>query len=255
MPRSISDWGGSIVAFVVVVVVNGLANGLPLGGQTTGEISAKYPSLFTPAGFTFSIWGLIYLVLAIFVVYQALPAQRDNESITSISKLFAVNCTANAVWIFFWHYDLLWMSLLVMALILFTLVQIYSKLDVGRAASVSQRLFVQLPFSIYTAWITVATIANISAVQTSMGWDDLIMPATEWTLLKLAIAGVIGATVISRKGDIAYVLVIAWAAFGIMSKQTANPEVVGAAAVLTLLGVLLAVVETIRKLAMVGRTG
>ena len=255
MKRSFSDWGGNIVAFILVISVNGLANGLPLGGQTTGEISAKYPSLFTPAGFTFSIWGLIYLGLMIFTIYQALPAQRENATIAKVSKLFVANCVANAAWIFFWHYDLLWLSLLMMAAILFTLVQIFRALAAVQAMSIAQRLFVQLPFSLYTAWITVAFIANISAVQMSMGWDDWGMPAMDWTLLKLAVAGAIGSTVIVRKGDIAYILVVAWAAFGIMTKQAATPEVAGAAATLALLGVLLAAAETIRKLRLIGIGG
>jgi hypothetical protein len=142
-----------------------------------------------------------------------------------------------------------------MAAILFTLVQIFRALAAVQAMSIAQRLFVQLPFSLYTAWITVALIANISAVQTGMGWDDWGMPAMDWTLLKLAVAGAIGSTVIVRKGDIAYILVVAWAAFGIMTKQAATPEVAGAAATLALLGVLLAAAETIRKLRLIGIGG
>ena len=141
MRRSINDWVGNIAVFIVVIVVNGLANGLPLGGQTTGEISAKYPSLFTPAGFTFSIWGLIYLGLVAFVIYQALPSQRDNESIARISQLFAMTCVANASWIFFWHYDLLWLSLVMMAAMFVALIGIYRHLAADDGVSLAvQRL-------------------------------------------------------------------------------------------------------------------
>jgi benzodiazapine receptor len=248
MERSVRDWGGNIAAFVFVIIVNGMANGIPLGGQTTGEISAKYPSLFTPAGFTFSIWGLIYFSLIAFVIYQALPAQRSNQTLAKISPLFIANCAANAAWIFVWHYDLLWLSLLLMAAILLTLIQIYRMLlAAGPAGSASEWLFVRLPFSLYTGWITVATIANISCVQIAMGWDNAGLSAVDWTLLKLAIAGAIGATVILRLRDIPYVLVIAWAAFGIASRQVETPEVVGAAATLSVLAVLLAVAEVIRR--------
>jgi benzodiazapine receptor len=248
MERSAKDWGGNIVAFIVVITVNAMANGIPLNGQNTGEISAKYPSLFTPAGFTFSIWGLIYLSLAAFVIYQALPAQRNSSLIAKISPLFMASCAANAAWIFVWHYDLLWLSLLLMAAMLISLIQIYRTLAAaGPAGSKSEWLFLRLPFSLYTGWITVATIANISCVQFAMGWDDLGLSALDWTLLKLAIAGAIGATVILRKGDIAYVLVIAWAAFGIASRQVGTPEVVGAAATLSVLAVLLAVAEVVRR--------
>jgi benzodiazapine receptor len=248
MERSVKDWGGIVVAFVVVIVVNGMANGIPLGGQNTGEISAKYPSLFTPAGFTFSIWGLIYTLLLAFVIWQALPGQRNNKKIASISTLFIANCAANAAWIFAWHYDLLWLSLLLMGCILLTLVQIYRALEAaGPAASIVEWFLLHLPFSIYTGWITVATIANISCVQVAMGWDSAGLSQLDWTLLKLAIAGAIGATVIIRKGDIAYVLVIAWAAYGIASKQTGMPEIVGAATVLAALAVLLAAASVVRR--------
>lgn len=248
MQRTSRDWIGNIVAFVSVIVVNGMANGIPLNGQNTGEVSAKYPSLFTPAGFTFSIWGLIYLALAAFVVYQALPAQRSNQTLAKIGPLFIVNCIANAVWIFVWHYDLLWLSLLLMGAILLTLVQIYrTLLTAGPAGSKAEWLFLHLPFSLYTAWISVASIANLSCVQIAMGWDNTGISAVDWTLLKLAVAGAIGAAVILRLRDIPFVLVIAWAAYGIASRQIETPEVFGAAATLSLLAVILAAAEVIRR--------
>jgi benzodiazapine receptor len=246
--RSSKDWVGNIAAFICVVIVNGMANGIPLNGQNTGEVSAKYPSLFTPAGFTFSIWGLIYLSLTAFVVYQALPAQRGNLTLSKIGPLFITNCVANAAWIFVWHYELLWASLLLMAVILLTLIQIYrTLLAAGPASSKSEWLFLRVPFSLYTGWITVASIANISCVQIAMGWDNAGFSAVDWTLLKLAIAGALGAAVILRLRDIPYVLVIAWAANGIASRQVETPEVVGAAATLSILAVLLAVAEVIRR--------
>jgi hypothetical protein len=248
MNRSLKDWGGNILAFVAVIAANVMANAIPLGGQTTGEISAKYNTLFTPAGFTFGIWGLIYLALTAFVVYQALPSQRSNQTIARVSPLFMVNCAANAAWIFVWHYDLLWLSLLLMVAILITLVQIFRLLlAAGPAASLAEWFCLRLPFSLYTGWITVATIANLSCVQFAMGWDNAGLSAVDWTLLKLAIAGAVGASVILRVADVPYVLVIAWAAFGIASKQTATPEIVGAATVLSVLAVLLATASVIRS--------
>ena len=247
--RKASDWGGNIAAFLLVIAVNGLANAIPIGGQTTGGISAKYPSLFTPAGFTFSIWGLIYLALVAFVVYQALPAQRDSKSIARISIWFQANCAANALWIFAWHYDFLILSLLLMFVILITLIATYRSLGiVNPATSTTQRWLVQFPFGIYTGWITVATIANISAVQTGMGWDNLGIDAVTWTLIKLAVAGAIGATVVLRRHDAVFVLVVAWAAYGISVKQAATPAVAGAATTLAMLGALLAAAQILRRL-------
>jgi hypothetical protein len=247
MQRSASDWAGNIAAFVVVLVVNGLANGLPLGGQTTGEISARYPSLFTPAGFTFSIWGLIYLGLAAFVTYQALPGQRDNPLLADIGLPFKLSCAANAVWIFVWHYDQLLLSLVMMAGILVTLIVIYRAIGTQSLTGV-EKLVVAFPFSVYVGWITVATIANISAVQTGWGWDAVGLSAVNWTLLKLAVAGAIGATVFAHRADIAYLGVIAWAAFGIVSKQGDTLQVAGAAATLSTLAVLLMAIAAVDKL-------
>jgi hypothetical protein len=248
MHRKVSDWGGNIAAFAVVIMVNAMANGLPINNQTTGEVSAKYPSLFTPAGFTFSIWGLIYLSLAVFVIYQALPAQRDNATIAAIGRLFILNCIANAAWIFAWHYDLLVLSLILMAVILLSLVGIYRFLNASEdLVPAGQRWCVQLPFSLYTAWITVATIANISVVQLALGWDDLGMSAVNWTILKLALAGAIAAIVVMRRGDLAFGFVVAWAAFGIMVNQGRIPAVAGAATMLTTLILLLSMAQFLRR--------
>jgi len=246
--RKTREWGGNIIAFVIVIVVNFLANAIPLGGQTTGEISAKYPSLFTPAGYTFSIWGIIYLSLGGYVIYQALPAQRESEVLAQISKMFMINCVANASWLFAWHYDLLWISLVLMSVILITLVLIYKTLDSGNStASRVRRLLVHLPFSLYIGWITVASIANISVVQTGMNWDNIGINAAIWTIVKIGIAGAIGAAVMLSKGDIAFALVVGWAALGIAVKQGLDPMVAGSAGTIVVMIVLLVVFEVIRK--------
>lgn len=249
MRRSPIDWGGNLAAFALTVLVNVLSNTLPINGQTMPEISAKYPSLFTPAGFTFSIWGVIYLSLLVFVVYQALPAQRDSARIARISPYFKVNCAANALWIVVWHYDLLVLSLLVMFVILATLILIYgSLLEQLDRSSALQHIALHLPFSLYTGWITVATIANVSVLQTHYGWDAIGMTATQWTFIKLAVAGAIGAFAVLRLRDPVFVLVVAWAAYGISVKQSATPAVSGAAMTLSLLALILAANEGLSRL-------
>ena len=240
MQRSLADWGGNLAAFAVTILFNVLSNALPINGQTMPEISAKYPSLFTPAGFTFGIWGVIYLGLLVFVIWQALPAQRGNQKVADISTVFKVNCLANALWILVWHSALLALSLLVMLVILFTLVQIYRRLiSAIDAAPMGEHLVLYMPFSLYTGWIMVATIANASALQTGSGWDDIAISAVQWTLLKLAVAGAIGATMILRFRDVPFALVVAWAAYGISVMQSATPAVSGAATTLSLLALLL----------------
>jgi benzodiazapine receptor len=244
MNRTIADWGLNIAALVIVIIVNGLANAIPLGGQNTGEVSARYPSLFTPAGYTFSIWGLIYTALIIFVIYQALPAQRDSRRLASITPWFLLSCVGNAAWIFAWHYNWLLLSLALMAVMLFALVRIYRLLA---PASGWQQWAVNVPFSLYTGWITVAIIANASAVQTGMGWDAVALSSEHWTVVKIAIAGSIAAAVLLLQGDRVFVLVVAWAAGGILVKQAATPEVVGSALTVLLVVLLLVVFESVRK--------
>jgi len=240
MTRSIADWGGNIAAFILVIVFNVLASSLPLGGQTTGQVSAKYPSLFVPAGYVFSIWGLIYLGLTAFVIYQALPAQRSSRKLASITPLFVTNCIANALWLVAWHYEQLVLSALLMIAILITLVLIYRRLDIGRVrVSSAERWCVYLPFSIYTGWITVATIANLSALQYASGWDDFGVDAVTWTILKIAVAATIAARMLFLRRDFAYVLVICWASAGIAVKQVTAPAVVGAATAAAAVGVML----------------
>mgnify|MGYP001818588743 FL=1 len=248
MTRSTGNRLGNVAAFGLTIVVNALATSIPLGGQTPPEISAKYPSLFTPAGFTFSIWGLIYLGLSFFIIYQVMPAQRENTALKSIDAWFKASCVANATWIVAWHYDFLGLSIVIMACLLVCLVRIYQSLQLHSAsASRIERLVLHLPFSLYTAWISVATIANISAVQTGYGWDDVGFQAATWTFLKLGLAGAIGASMLLRKADIAFVLVVAWAAYGIAVKQAASPEVAGAATTLALLALILVGIEVGRR--------
>jgi hypothetical protein len=248
-PRKISNWGGAIAAFLLMVLVNALSNIIPLGGQTQKDISDKYPTLFTPDGFTFSIWGVIYLALAGFVIYQALPARRNSALLATVSRLFIYTCIANIVWLFCWHYELLWLSLVVMLTLLVLLVRIYRILNIDiRAVNRAQRLFLFLPFSLYTGWITVATIANLTIVQQSMGWESAGLDAISWTLLKLAIAAGISAVVVLRRYDMVYGLVIAWAAYGIMSKQSGTPEIAGAAMLLAAFAVILVAYQGVHRL-------
>ena len=249
MERKFADWGGSIIAIIAVLAVNYLSNAIPLGGMTQKEISDLYPSLFTPASFTFAIWGVIYLALAGFVIYQALPAQRKNALVSRVSQLFILSCIANITWIFCWHYGLLALSLLVMLTILYILVTTYRALGIAtRPATWGERIFLYLPFSLYTGWITVATIANLSVLQTAYGWDNVGLDAVNWTLLKLALVAVIAALVVLFRNDVVYGLVIAWAAFGIMSKQVDTPAVAGAATTLVAAAILFAAFIALRGL-------
>ena len=244
MQRSISDWGGNIAALLIVLIANTLANAVPLGGQTTGEISDKYPSLFTPAGYVFSIWGLIYLMLLVFIVWQAMPRQRQNPSLAALRLPFQLSCLCNAAWIFAWHYDQLFLSIAIMLGLLWMLASIYLRLNLERtAASLLERIVLYLPFSLYTAWISVAVIANASAIQINYGWDDVAFSPLTWTVVKLAVAGMLAVGVLFRFRDPVWMLVLVWASFGIAFRHAGTPVVYGAALLLGLLGLGLVVLQ------------
>lgn len=248
MNRTVADWGGNIFAFIVVIGVNALANIIPLGGQTTGEVSAKYPSLFTPAGYVFSIWALIYFCLTVFIIWQALPGQRNNQTVASLRLPFQLNCLANTLWMLAWHYDFLLLSLVLMLVVLGSLIAIYRRLTMAKStASIRERWIMYFPFSLYTGWITVATIANLSALQINQGWDDLIFSPQLWTVIKIAIAGTVAATVLFRCRDSVFVMVAVWATAGIAFKHSGVPMVVGAASVIALLGIMLIATELLTR--------
>lgn len=221
-----------IVAFIATVVVNGLANALPLNGLTTGSISDRFAVYFVPAGYVFSIWGVIYLLLLAFTVYQALPSQRENPVLRRVGYLPAVAGVFNAVWIFLWHYEQFPLTLLVMAALLATLIVIYLRFDIGRAqVSTAAKWLTHIPFSVYLGWITVAAVANATQLLYMSNWDGFGISAVAWGVIMLIVAGIVAGAVIFTRRDIAYTLVILWAYAGIVVKHSATPTIAIAAGV------------------------
>jgi hypothetical protein len=214
----------NIVVFVWTVAVNSLAGATTLlNGRTSGQVSDAYPTLITPAGFTFSIWSIIYILLGAFVVYQALPRNRDKPFNGKISFLFILSGLLNMSWLFLWHYGFMTYSVILMFGLLASLIAIYVRLNIGKAkAPFRERICVHLPFSVYMGWITVASIANVSVALTFVGWDGGGIDPAIWAVLVIAVASLITLTAIATRKDVAYSLVIVWALFGIMSKQSSN---------------------------------
>lgn len=220
-----------ILGTVVTLTVNGLANALPLNGQTTAAISDSFPVYFVPAGYVFAIWGVIYLGLSAFTLYQALPAQRANPTLRRIGWLYIFNCAANSAWIFFWHYELFPLTLLAMLTVLGTLIAIYLRLAERPAPLTSAaRWLLHVPFSIYLGWITVATIANATDLLYYLGWQDTGTGGQIWAVLLLAVGTLLGGFIAFARRDAAYLLVLVWAFVGIVVKQADAPLVAGAAA-------------------------
>ena len=219
-----------IVVYGVTLVINSLASTGALGGLPTGEISNAYPIYFVPANLTFAIWGVIYLALTAFVVFQALPAQRENPVVKRISGLFVLSSLANALWLVLFQDLQFWLSVPVMLVLLGLLITIYQRLDVGKAVSRGTYWLMQVPFSIYLAWITIATIANVAQALFASGVTDLGLGGPAWAAIMLVVGTVIISAVIVRgRGNIAYALTTVWAIAGIVIKQSATPLVAGTA--------------------------
>jgi len=222
---------GNLVTLVLTLIVNFLSNALPLNGKTAGELSDSYPNLFVPAGYVFAIWGIIYIFLVIFGIYQALPRNRNKSFHEAISFYFIVSNLANAAWLFLWHYEQVLLSLFAMIVLLLSLIMIYLRLGIGITQTERNEKFsVHTLFSIYLGWITVATVANVTALLVSISWDGFGISEEIWTVLVLIIAtGIVSSVVITRK-DVVYGLVPVWAFVGILVKQFENSLVVASLA-------------------------
>ena len=209
------------ISYIIMIAVNILANVLPINGVTTAEVANSYQNLFTPAPITFAIWGVIYLLLAAFVVYQfgALKGKRHRgELINNIGIFFAVSSFANAAWIFAWHYKNIAASLVIMIIILLSLMIAYTRINSFELTK-RDKAFVRFPFSVYFGWITIATIANITVWLVSIGWSGWGLSDQTWTIIVIALGMIIALTTMITSNDIAYGLVIIWAYIGILIKQ------------------------------------
>lgn len=219
-----------VVAVMATIVVNILANALPINGKNTGEISDSFDVFFVPAGYVFSIWGLIYIGLIAFAIYQALPRHASDATLRDISLPFIVSSAANIAWIYLWHYEIFPLTLLAMLVLLASLVIIYLRLDIGRRhVSRAFHWCVHIPFSIYLGWITVATIANATSLLDFLQWQAWGIAPEAWTVIMLAAAVIIGGLVALRRGDVAFLAVLIWAFAGIAIKHD-DSNIVSAAA-------------------------
>lgn len=249
MKRSISRQALIVVSVVMTIVVNGLANALPLNGQQTGEVSDRFPIYFVPAGYVFAIWGVIYLGLIAFAVYQALPAQRTNPRLAALDTPFVIASLANIVWIFLWHYEVFPGTMAAMLVLLAALLTIYLRSGIGRFnVPPAERWAVHVPFSIYLGWITVATVANASQLLYVLGWNGWGIAPQAWAMIMLAVATALAALMAMTRRDIAYLLVLAWAFIGIALKHAATPLVGISAWVATVLVALMVLVIVSRVL-------
>jgi hypothetical protein len=208
------------IALIIVLTVNYLANALPINGIQTGAISDKYFNQFAPAGITFAIWGVIYLLLISVIVWQFLNKNSlKEEAIGKISPLFLINCLLNSAWLVLWHYELLALSIVVMAGILYTLVRLNLVISYELNPETPTRTLLKAAFGVYLGWICIATIANVTAWLVSVKWNAFGLSETFWTGGMIGIGALIAALITWRLKNLFIGVAVVWALLGIIIRQ------------------------------------
>ena len=217
----------NVVATIFTIIINSLSNTSVLGANTVGEVSDAYPTFFTPAGYVFAIWGIIYALLLVFSIYQALPKQQNAPFLEKISFYYLLCSVANIIWIVLWVNNYILFSTILMFLLLVSLISIYRRLDsIGTQMSLRENLAVFLPFSVYLGWITVASIGNVAVTLVSLNWNGWGLSEVSWTILMIGVAIAVTLIMILRKRDIGFSLVLIWALLGILVKQSEVQNIV-----------------------------
>lgn len=261
------------LTFVGMLVVNILATSLPLNDMTTGELSDALPNLFVPIGLTFSIWGVIWLLLAVYLGFQIRTAFGGGGATSSsadssqtgpylprvVGAWFPVNMVLNAGWIFAWHYQLVGLSVIIMFALLATLIAMFLRVDRAVTSAGGGR-FARVPISVYFGWITIATIANITAFLVSVDWGGFGIPETVWTVIVIAAGLAVTLAMLIRHRNIAFSAVAVWAFAGIAAKRVAEgtpegPAVLVTAIIAALVVVVVAVITLVRGRAATGASG
>ena len=212
---------GVVVASVVATIVgNGLANALPFFGRTTADVSAAYPTAFTPAGYVFAIWIVIYLALLTFAGWQARPARADDPRLRAAGPWIVASGAVNVGWLLAWHADRILLSTVLLAALVVVLIRIDEHLRGGLAHATPQRerafaAFARTPFRIYLGWASVATAANVAVAGVALGWDGAPLAPETWAILVVAVATLIALARLATRADVPFALVAIWAFVGI----------------------------------------
>lgn len=218
----------TLIAILATLTVNILSNFFPPEGLNIGEIANTILQgvQITPANYAFAIWGLIYLGLIAYGIYQLLPTQRGNPTIQRVDSLLIIACIAQIAWVYLFTLRLFWLSVVAMLGILLSLIGAYLQLRVGKErVSRGQKWLVHTPFSIYLGWISVATIVNIASALYISSWDGWGISAAGWTAIMLIVGAIIGAIVAIQRADIAFTLVFIWAYVAIAIRQLDDPAI------------------------------
>jgi benzodiazapine receptor len=240
-----------VFALIITISINVLSNALPFNGLSAPEIADSFEVYFVPAGYVFSIWSVIYLGLIAYSVFQLIPAQRKNPRLRQTGWWFVLSCAVNSIWLFLWHYGYFALSVVAMLILLISLIVIYLWLDISRqTVPTVERWLVHLPFSVYLGWITVATIANITAFLDFINWNGFGIAPEIWTIIMLVVAIAVAGLMAYSRQDIGYLLVLIWAFIGIGIEQSDTSKVANAAylaAAIVAIFVILVIIQKYRQ--------
>ena len=197
---------------ILTIFVNILANLIPINGNTTGAVSDSFQVYFVPAGYAFSIWGLIYLALLVYAVAPLLSTSLNSEMLKKTFPWFVLSSFANILWIFAWHYKIIELTVILMLVLLVSLIKIYiaSNIEISMK-SLRDRIVLQYPFSLYLGWISVATLANVTVFLFSIHWDGVGIGGQTWSAILISVASILGLIFLIKSKDIIFASVIVWA--------------------------------------------
>jgi hypothetical protein len=222
----------ALAAVLINIFFNYYINTYPINGQTMGEVSGKHPTLITPAGYAFSIWGIIYLSLVAYAIYQLLPSQRYKQVYNYLAWLLIATSILSIAWLISFSYEQMLLSVVIISCMLITAILLF-----GRAKEVSFRqentFWITVPFGLYTGWLSVATITNIAVWLKDAGWQGGAFGEPTWTVIMIAIALALGIVVSYRFKDLSFPLVIAWATFAIYIARKNEHSTVATTALIT----------------------
>ncbi|MBV6626744.1 MAG: tryptophan-rich sensory protein [Rivularia sp. (in: Bacteria)] len=232
----------TLAAVILAFVINVLSNIFPLNGLTIGGVSNTLfkDVLIVPANYAFAIWGLIYIGLFAFAIYQVLPSQRENPNLRKTGYLLAIASVAQCVWVYLFLSRYFAASVIAMLWILIPLIMMYLRLGVGTLpASRGERWFIRYPIGVYLGWISVATIVNVASALYINDWNGFGISPENWTTIMIIIATFIATLSLTQRQDFTYSGVTVWALIAIAVKQwqNSNLKIVALAGVCILVAV------------------
>lgn len=216
------------LSVLLVLAINGLSQSQRWNETTIGEISDRYENLFTPAGYAFAIWGLIFLMLigySVFQVYRAFFSKKESAFIIQTGWWFAIVNVLNSAWVVAFTYGYIGLSVLIMLGILSSLLIIIKRTNMERwDAPITTIVFVWWPICIYSGWIAVATIANFSAFFASINWTGSELNQIVWTMVMITVAVLVNVLMVWLRNMREFAAVAIWALVAIFIRHKDNYE-------------------------------